>query len=105
MSYHILEEPNCELCELNQEVPVMAASDKEIKEISAFGEPCIVKYEPSFNKQSYNFTFIKEFYFQNKEDLDFSACELFGDGGSKTVEDYFLSTEDQVLKSKKTFGW
>ena len=99
------EEPNCELCEQPLEIVDIPASSKDAKTIADGGEPCIIVEEPDFKNLTYNYMFLRDFYYKNKDDLDFSVCEVYGDTGKEKLEDYFKSSEEDIIASKQSFGW
>jgi len=99
------EEPSCELCEQPLEILDFPASSKDAKKVTESGEPTIIVDEPDFKNCRYNYTFLREFYYKNKADLDFSVCEVYGDRGNQKLEDFFKSSEEEILKSKMSFGW
>ena len=103
--YCISEEPNCELCEQPLEILDFPASSKDAKKVTESGEPTIIVDEPDFKNCRYNYTFLRDFYFKNKADLDFSVCEVYGDRGNQRLEDFFKSSEEEIIKSKMSFGW
>ena len=103
--FFYLDEPNCELCEQPLEIMDISASSKDAKKVAETGEPCIILDEPEFTKYRYNYSFLREFYHKNKESLDFSACEIFGDRGNQKLEEFFQSSAEDIMTSKQSFGW
>ena len=100
-----VEEPNCELCEIPLEVYNIPAASKDARKVADRGEPCILIDDPEFKRYNYNYSFLKDFYYKNKDELDFSVCEVFGDEGDMKLSDFFKSSEEDILDSRQTFGW
>eukprot|EP00794_Sanderia_malayensis_P018133 gene18133-19943_t len=97
--------PNCEPCEIPLEVEAFNATDKQALEVSLSGEPTIIKNERAMINASYNYSFMREFYLKNKESLDFSICDSYGDVPNKRLHSYFSQTNEEVMENQKTFGW
>ena len=93
------------MCEVPLDILSFPATAKESKEASIIGEPVIIKEEKELKHAQYNYSFIRNFYYSNKEKLDFSLCEIYGDEGNNKLEHYFARTEEEFMESKSTFGW
>lgn len=93
------------MCEIPLEIFSVHSFSKEAKSIAQAGEPCVIVDEPEFMKYNYNYTFLKDFYQNNKEELDFSVCEVYGDRGNQKLENFFKNSEEDIIKSKQSFGW
>ncbi len=69
------------------------------------GEPTIIKEEKAFGNAIYNYTFMQNFYLKNKENLDYSVCDIYGDEPTTKLEYFFKKSNDEVMADEKTFGW
>ncbi len=86
------------------EVETYRSTDKPAKEATLNGDPIIITGEQEF-KKVYNYSSLQQFYYKNKANLDFSACEIYGDSPGKKLTDFFTQSYDDVMAREKTFGW